>query len=56
MMRGNVGLIKTCFAMLKLFLGIGILATPYTFKKIGIVGGIIGLFLIGFLNQYTMKL
>jgi hypothetical protein len=31
MMKGNVGLFQTCFAMLKLFVGIGILATPQTY-------------------------
>jgi hypothetical protein len=56
MMVGNVGLFATCFSMLKLFLGIGILATPQTYQKIGIVGGIAGLVIIGIMNGYTMKL
>lgn len=56
MMAGNVGLFQTCFAMLKLFIGIGILATPQTYAKIGIVGGVLGLFTIGLMNGYTMKL
>lgn len=56
MMKGTVGLFGTCFAMLKVFLGIGILATPQTFQKIGLVGGIIGLCGIGLMNAYTMGL
>lgn len=42
--------------MLKVFLGIGILATPSTFKHIGVIGGIFGLIIIGVMNGYTMKL
>ena len=42
--------------MLKIFLGIGIKATPETFKKIGLVGGVLGLISIGILNGYTMML
>jgi len=42
--------------MLKVFLGIGILATPETFKRIGLIGGFLGLILIGILNGYTMML
>jgi len=42
--------------MLKVFLGIGILATPSTFKHIGVIGGIFGLITIGVMNGYTMKL
>lgn len=55
-MAGPVGTLQTCFNMLKIFLGIGILATPETFKKIGLVGGVLGLILIGLLNGYTMML
>ena len=55
-MVGPVGTFQTCFNMLKIFLGIGILATPETFKKIGIVGGVLGLIIIGLLNGYTMML
>jgi amino acid permease len=55
-MAGPVGTFQTCFNMLKIFLGIGILATPETFKKIGLVGGVLGLLLIGLLNGYTMML
>ena len=42
--------------MLKVFIGIGILATPASFKAIGIVGGVLGMILVGSLNCYTMKL
>ncbi len=55
-MAGPVGTLQTCFNMLKIFLGIGILATPATFKQIGLVGGILGLIVIGLLNGYTMML
>lgn len=55
-MVGPVGTYQTCFNMLKVFLGIGILATPETFKSIGIVGGVLGLIIIGLLNGYTMML
>lgn len=55
-MVGPVGTYQTCFNMLKIFLGIGILATPETFKSIGIVGGVLGLIIIGLLNGYTMML
>jgi len=52
---------KISFAMslvnsLKCFLGIGILATPSVFGKIGIVGGNIGMIFIGFVSYYTMSL
>lgn len=55
-MAGSVGFIQTCFSMMKVFLGIGILATPATFNHIGLVGGILGLSIIGIMNGYTMKL
>jgi len=42
--------------MLKVFMGIGILATPMSFQLIGIVGGATGMILIGSINMYTMKL
>lgn len=53
---GNVGAFQTGFNMLKVFVGIGILATPASFRLIGILGGIIGMCLVGILNMYTMKL
>jgi len=53
---GNVGTFQTAFNMLKVFVGIGILATPAAFKTIGLVGGVLGMILIGNLNMYTMKL
>ena len=42
--------------MLKVFIGIGILATPASFRAVGIVGGILGMILVGSLNAYTMRL
>ena len=42
--------------MLKVFIGIGILATPASFRLIGLVGGVLGMCLVGFLNMYTMQL
>jgi len=55
-MKGTVGMFGTCFAMLKVFLGIGILATPQTFQAVGLIGGFLGLCLIGVMNAYTMRL
>jgi amino acid permease len=55
-MKGTVGLFGTCFAMLKVFLGIGILATPQTFQAVGLIGGFLGLCLIGLMNAYTMRI
>lgn len=55
-MRGTVSVFATAFSMLKVFLGIGILATPQTFQKIGLIGGIVGLICIGIMNAYTMRL
>ena len=53
---GNVGSLQTAFNMLKVFIGIGILATPASFRAIGIIGGIFGMILVGSLNAYTMRL
>ena len=53
---GNVGSVQTAFNMLKVFIGIGILATPASFRAVGIVGGILGMILVGSLNAYTMRL
>jgi len=53
---GNVGNFRTAFNLIKVFLGIGILATPASFQQIGIVGGVLGLMFVGILNTYTMKL
>lgn len=46
----------TMFNSIKCFLGIGILATPSVFGKIGIVGGNIGMLLIAYIALYTMQL
>ena len=53
---GNVGTFQTGFNMLKVFIGIGLLATPSAFKLVGFVGGNIGMILIGIVAMYTMKL
>lgn len=42
--------------MMKVFVGIGILATPASFAQVGVVGGVLGMILIGVTNMYTMKL
>jgi len=42
--------------MLKLFVGIGILATPASFQKVGIIGGVVFMILIGIVAVYTMQL
>lgn len=53
---GNVGTCQTIFNMLKVFIGIGVLATPASFKLVGILGGNIGMILIGSVAIYTMLL
>ena len=40
--------------MLKVFVGIGILATPASFGHVGLVGGVLGMILIGVIATYTM--
>ena len=55
-MTGNVSTFKTVLNMLKLFVGIGILATPASFQKVGIVGGVVFMILIGMVAVYTMQL
>ena len=42
--------------MLKVFVGIGILATPASFMHVGMFGGIFGMILIGIIATYTMQL
>lgn len=42
--------------MLKVFVGIGILATPASFMNVGIVGGVVGMVFIGCIATYTMML
>ena len=42
--------------MLKVFVGIGILATPASFATVGIIGGTLGMIFIGLIAMYTMKL
>jgi len=42
--------------MFKVFVGIGILATPSAFAKVGIIGGLFGVMIVGAINLYTMKL
>ena len=44
------------FNMLKVFIGIGILATPASFGQIGLVGGTLGMIMIGIVATYTMML
>jgi len=51
---GNVSTFKTILNMLKLFVGIGILATPASFQKVGILGGVVFMILIGSVAVYTM--
>jgi len=42
--------------MLKVFVGIGILATPASFANVGILGGTLGMIFIGCIAAYTMML
>ena len=44
------------FNMLKVFIGIGILATPASFGQIGLIGGTVGMVVIGIIATYTMML
>ena len=53
---GKASTFQTAFNLFKVFLGIGILATPASFQSIGLVGGFLGLVFVGVLNTYTMKL
>ena len=53
---GDVGTMQASFNMLKVFIGIGILATPASFSQVGIVGGVFGMILVGMISMYTMKL
>ena len=54
--QGNVGTFQTGFNMLKVFVGIGILATPASFANVGIIGGTFGMIFIGIIATYTMML
>ena len=54
--QGNVGTFQTAFNMLKVFVGIGILATPASFMSVGILGGVFGMIFIGCIATYTMML
>lgn len=54
--KGSVSYFMTVVNSLKCFLGIGILATPSVFQKIGIVGANVGMLLIGYISLYTMQL
>ena len=51
-----MGTFQTSFNMLKVFVGIGILATPASFATVGIIGGTVGMVFIGIIAMYTMKL
>lgn len=42
--------------MFKCFIGIGILATPAAIRKVGIIGGTLGIIACGIINMYTMEL
>ena len=42
--------------MLKLFVGIGVLATPAVFKLVGFIGGNVGMIGLGIIAMYTMLL
>ena len=53
---GNVSFAMSFINSLKCFVGIGVLATPAVFAKIGIVGANLGMLFIGYLAYYTMML
>lgn len=54
--KGNVSFPMTMVNNLKCFLGIGILATPSAFQKIGIIGANVGMVFVAGLAYYTMAL
>jgi len=54
--RASVGVVQTYFNTFKCFIGIGILAIPEAFSKVGILGGVVGIIIIGVLNTYTIIL
>jgi amino acid permease len=53
---GDVGTLQASFNMMKVFVGIGILATPASFGQVGLVAGCMGMILIGVIACYTMQL
>ena len=55
-MTGDVGTLQASFNMMKVFVGIGILATPASFGQVGLVGGFVGMIIIGVIAKYTMQL
>ena len=54
--RRNATRTEPFFSLLKSFFGIGILATPSAFSKVGVIAAILGILVIGFLNEYSMRL
>ena len=54
--KGNVSTLQTMFNVLKVFLGIGIMTTPASFKLVGLVGGSVLICIIGVVACYTMML
>ena len=53
---GDVGTLQASFNMMKVFVGIGILATPASFGQVGLIAGCMGMILIGVIAMYTMQL
>mmetsp|Transcript_17653 Transcript_17653/g.29828 ORF Transcript_17653/g.29828 Transcript_17653/m.29828 type:complete len:286 (+) Transcript_17653:421-1278(+) len=51
----NASIPQTYFNMFKIFIGIGILATPSSIKQVGVIGGSVGILICGLLNIYTMR-
>ena len=54
--KGDSSVLQTYFNMFKVFIGIGILATPSAISKVGILGGSAAIIACGALNLYTMKM
>ena len=54
--RRKANRIETFFSLLKSFFGIGILATPSAFSKVGVIAAIISIMVIGCLNEYSMRI
>ena len=51
--QGNVGRCSIAISLFKSFVGLGILALPSTFSKIGLLGGIIGVLILAQVNLYS---
>lgn len=54
--KHKAGIFHTFLNIVKLFLGISILAGPHSYHQSGIIGGVVGLSIAGLLISYTVKM